>query len=412
MSEFERAKRGFSAEEAYDLQRQYRANNIAVAGEQALYMYLNMPQFFPHQVVARGGAVMDLPLAADIDIEGSIGAVSACTALGELTLDQLLNDPRSRVQGFIVLHRGRIVFERYPGMRPEDNHLWWSSAKVLAGTLAAMLVCDGVLDPTRPVEYFLPEFAASGWQGTSVQDVADHCSGINAEELEISSYASPQSELSRLIMAERILEPEDGREMLTHNEALLSMTRKRPAGEVFEYSSANTNMLGLIIEKVTGRRYADVLSERIWSRIGAEQNGMMGLAPQGNAIAHGMFSSSLRDLARLGLAFTPTGQRQRPVISKEVLRMIQNGGRPNLYPLSAKRPTLTEWFGESPEACSWQWDAVFRDGDMFKAGFHGQALYVSPTRDVVAAFFSTSDERAQFHYLRPIAQSSAFDITA
>jgi len=410
MNELERARRGFSAKEAYSLQQRYRANDIATAGEQALYMYLNMPQFFPHQVVARGATVTDLPVAADLDIEQRVGAVTACTTLGELSLDQLLHDPRSRVQGFIVVHRGRIVFERYPGMRPDDHHLWWSTAKVLAGTLAAMLVCEGKLDPMRPVEHFLPEFATSGWRGTSVQDIADHCSGINAEELELSSYASPQSELSRLIMAERILEPEDGREILTHNEALLSMTRKRPAGEVFEYSSANTNMLGLIIEKVAGRRYADVLSERLWSQIGAEANGMMGLAPQGNAIAHGMFSSSLRDLARLGLAFTPAGQRQHSVIPKEVLRMIQHGGRPDLYRQSAKRPTLTEWFGESPEACSWQWDAVLRDGDLFKGGFHGQALYVSPARDVVVAFFSTSDERAQYHYLRPVSQSRMFNV--
>ncbi|HEY1091466.1 MAG TPA: serine hydrolase domain-containing protein, partial [Burkholderiaceae bacterium] len=199
-------------------------------------------------------------------------------------------------------------------------------------------------------------------------------------------------------------EPDDGRRQFTHNEALLSMTRKRPPGERFEYSSANTNMLGLLIERVTGQRYADVLGERIWSRMGAEGDGLMGLSPQGEAIAHGMFSSRLRDLARFGLLFTPEGHRDRPVLPARVTEMIRHGGRPSPYLDSAKRADFCNWFGEAPVACSWQWDAVFSDGDLFKGGFHSQALYISPEREVVVAFFSTGNVRAQEAYLRPIAK--------
>ena len=397
------AAEGFKVLESRQLRQRHASLEMVEGGEKALYMYLNMAQFFPHQVVPRGGTVLDLKPVADDAVSRRVGEVRGRTSLGDLSLDEVLLDDAAGAQGFIVLHRGQIAFERYPGMRPQDSHVWWSTAKTLAGTLAAILVMDGVLDPARPVEHYLPEFADSGWRGTPVQDIVDHCSGINAEELEVSSYMSEQSELSRLIVSERILEPDDGRRLFTHNEALLSMTRKRPAGERFEYSSANTNMLGLLIEQVTGRCYADVLSERIWSRIGAEGDGIIGLSPQGEAIAHGMFSSRLRDLARFGLLFTPWGHRDRPVVPAEVMDMIRNGGRPAPYLGSAKRADFCSWFGEAPVACSWQWDAVFGDGDLYKGGFHGQALYVSARRDVVVAFFSTSNGRFQEAYLRPVA---------
>lgn len=400
------AATGFGIDEAYAVQRDYVPAKTALGEAQTLYMYLNMAQFFPHQLVARDGAVRELPVV-ESDIGERIGALEVTSPLGRLSLEQMLADPRARVQGYIVLHRGRIVYERYPGMRPTDNHLWWSSAKALAGTLAVQLVVDGKLDPDRPVEHYLPEFADSAWKGTSVRDVADHCSGINAEELDVTSYVSPQSELSRLITAEKIAVPESGA-VLGHNEALLSMTRKRPPGERYEYSSANTNVLSLLIEYATGQRYADVLSERIWSRMGAEGDGMIGLSPQGNAIAHGMFSSRLRDMARFGLLLTPSGRGGKPLLSDEALRLIQQGGRRALYPGNAKLDNFTTWLGEAPSACSWQWDAVFDDGDLWKGGFHGQSLYVSPGRDVVVAMFSATNERAPFFYMRSVAKLEPF----
>lgn len=398
-----KAAKGFTALESRQLRQRYSSLDMVEGGDKALYMYLNMAQFFPHQIVSRRDPIRELTPANDEAASRRVGEVRALTLLGDLSLDDILRSDVAGVQGFIVLHRGQIVYERYPGMRPHDAHVWWSTAKLLAGTLAAILAVDGILDPSAPLEHYLPEFSDSGWCGTPVQDIADHCSGINAEELEVSSYISDQSELSRLIVSERIVEPDDGRRLFTHNEALLSMTRKRPPGERFEYSSANTNMLGLLIEQLTGQRYADVLGERIWSRMGAESDGIIGLSPQGEAIAHGMFSSRLRDLARFGLLFTPRGHRDRPVVPPKVMDMIQNGGRPRPYLDSAKRADFSNWFGEAPVACSWQWDAVFSDGDLYKGGFHGQALYVSPKREVVVAFFSTSNGRFQEAYLRPVS---------
>jgi CubicO group peptidase (beta-lactamase class C family) len=385
-----KAARGFDADTAYSVQRDYDSNRTPAADAQTVYMYLNMPQFFPHQLVPRSGVIRELPLKLD----ARIGRLSLKTKLGERTLDALLDDPRSGIQGYIVIQHGNIVYERYPGMRPNDNHLWWSSSKAIAGLIAAQMVAEGKLDPGKTIEQYLPEFAASGWKGTPLRDLVDQASGIDAEEATLESYASPKSQLSRLVFAERILAPPPGVPVLTHNEALLSMTRKRPPGEVFEYSSANTNVLALIVERASGQRYADLVAERIWSRIGAEGDALLGLTPQGNAIAHGMFSSRLRDMARFGIAFTPSGRKgiETPAVSAQVLDMIEHDGRPQLFAKGGKAATLTQTFGEAPVSCAWQWDAAFADGDLYKGGFHGQGLYVSPSRDAVVGLFSTSNE--------------------
>ncbi len=399
---------GFGAEQALAIQRSYHPGKTPAAGDQTLYMYLNMAQFFPHQMIARSGTVRELPVREN----PMIGALKVATGLGELTLDQMLADPRSRVQGFIVLHKGRIVYERYPGMRRSDNHLWWSVSKTLAGLLAAQLIVEGRLDAAKPVEHYLPEFASSGWKGTPVRDLLDQASGINAVEASVEGYSSPKYELSRLIFAERILAPPAGVTVMGHREALLSMTRKRPPGEVFEYSSANTNVLALVLERVTGHRFADLVTERIWSRIGAEGDAMMGLTPEGDAIAHGMFSSRLRDMARFGMAFTPSGRpkdrQQAYPVSDAVLERVRNG-RPQLCANATQMALMAKILGEQPVGCSGQWDAVFKDGDLYKSGFHGQELHVSPARDAVVAVFSTSNVRASASYARAIVTSGLFD---
>jgi CubicO group peptidase (beta-lactamase class C family) len=119
-----------------------------------------------------------------------------------------------------------------------------------------------------------------------------------------------------------------------------------------------------------------------------------------------MFSSRLRDMARFGMAFTPSGRKgvEAPAVSAQVVDGIQRDGRPALFAKGIKSAVLTAAFGEVPLSCSWQWDAVFADGDFYKGGFHGQGLYVSPARDTVIALFSTTAEPNVLRYTRSIVR--------
>lgn len=291
-------------------------------------------------------------------------------------------------------------------MRREDSHLWWSVAKLLAGTIVAGLLDEGAIDGDRDIVAYLPEFAGSGWEGASVEHVLNMASGIDALD-SAAGYADPDSGIGRLIYAEGILQRSDGVEAVGHDRALQLMTSARPPGTRYEYASPNTNMLALLIERVTGRRYADVVQQRIWSRIGAEGDGLLGLSPDGRPIAHGMYSSRLRDLARFGLLFTPSGQRADVLSKRALARMTDPDQNTHFRTATAAIDHLHAKLGERPVNALAQWDAIFADGDMFKSGYDGQALYVSPQQDLVIAVFSTSKDKRIYRYLRPLAAAVA-----
>lgn len=117
-------------------------------------------------------------------------------------------------------------------------------------------------------------------------------------------------------------------------------------------------------------------------------------------------STTLRDLARFGLAFTPSGRDiENPIISDAYLSKIRNTNK-NLE-------TMSQNFKETINR-NYQWSAVFDDGDFFKGAHGGQGLYISPTKDLVIAFFGTSNtnrERSQLDVIsRQLSQSGLFDI--
>ena len=186
-----------------------------------------------------------------------------------------------------------------------------------------------------------------------------------------------------------------------------SLKSHRPPGESYEYTSVNTFVLSWLAEAVTGRGYAELLSTEIWGKIGAESAALIAAPRRGVPVAHGGVSSTLRDLVRFGLLFTPTGRTKKaPLISDRYLADIQTRGRPEL--LQATPDDASRYVdGEPARHNSYQWDFVMNDGDFFKGGFGGQGLYISPSRDLVIAFFGTFDADGKGHELARVARQLA-----
>ncbi|MBW2940124.1 serine hydrolase domain-containing protein [Zhongshania aquimaris] len=393
------AKNGFSADEATDLKASYKSAALGLAGNAALYTYLNMAEFYPHQLLDRDGQIKSLREKPN----GRIGGIKVKTSLGDLSLDEFVSSPLSRLQGIVVIHKGKVVYEKYPGMQPTDSHLWWSVAKVIAGLLTEMLIEEGQIDPNTTIDTYLKEFKGTVWEGVKVAHILHQASGIDAVD-STEAYGDPHSGIGKLMFAQGVLKA-PGLATGTHNQVLREMTRLNPPGKKYQYSSANTNMLGLLIEHITGQRYGDVIQQRIWSQIGAEGDALLGLTPDGRAIAHGMFSSRLRDLARFGMLFTPSGYDSK-VANKKLLARIGDVARTDYYRHApTARAIDASIHGEPPVSAPSQWGALFADGGLFKSGFQGQALYVSPSRDVVIAMFSTANNPQGYKYLRPLASA-------
>ncbi len=391
---------GYSLQEADAFRRQWTIDNWDEGGPLMRYVFLNMSEFWNHSVIHRAGPVRSLPVATRSEIAKFV----TTTERGDMPLDQYVRN--STVNGALVLHRGKIVYESYPRMRPQDKHLYMSVSKPFAATLVAILEDRELIDVTRPIDSYLPKLAGSGWQGVSVIDILDMASGIDCLEGEDGAYADPRTCYYHYEAALGWLRPTEAT-MDDPFDYIASLDAHRPPGEAFEYTSPDTFVLGWLVEQLTGKRLADLLAAEIWQPMGAASDAVIAAPKRGIPIIHGGISSTLRDMARFGLLFTPTGRSvMHPVVSDAYLDKIRSGGRPEIFN-AARMESPRSVDGEPALHNSYQWDFVMRDGDFFKGGFGGQGLYISPSRDLVIAYFGTFDENGNEHEMTRIARQLA-----
>jgi CubicO group peptidase (beta-lactamase class C family) len=386
-----------------DLRRfhdEFTLRNWIEPGEIMRYAFLNTPEFMPHAVIHRDGPIAPLAEAPRDDLP----AARVCTPLGELALDEYVQ--RGPVNGVVILHRGAIVYERYPRMRRVDKHLLMSVSKVFASTLVAILEDRGQIDTRAALETYLPELRGSGWEGVSVRDVLDMASGIDCDELAPDAYSDTASTYYPFEESLGLLPAFPGSRYSTWD-YVVSLGRAKAPGQAFDYTSVNTFVLGWLVERLTGKPFADVLSEEIWSRIGAEADALISSSRCGAVAHHGGIVTRPRDLARFGLLFTPSWRvvSDTRIVSDRYLNEIIHGGRPEIFDQGVSGQRLIRQLAPArPRHNSYQWDFVMPDHDFYKGGFGGQGLYISPARDLVVAFFGTLVEPRRENAMMSIAQ--------
>jgi CubicO group peptidase (beta-lactamase class C family) len=364
------------------------------------FAYLNTSQFFPLAVIHRAGQVAELESA----LNPEIGKTIAKTAAGEMTLDQWTSD---HLDGILVIHKGIIVYEKYPRMRPHDKHIWWSVSKSLAGTIVGLLEEQGLVDVTKPVETYIEEFKGTDWAGTPVIDILDMASGSEGLEADDpEAYTNPESPYG-LFESSLGMQPTTPKTMFSTYEYIPTLKRQKASGKKYEYHSINTFVCAWIAERVTGKPYAQLVSEMIWQKMGAESDGQIIVSPAGAAASHGAISSTLRDLGRYGMLFTPSWNRvaKEKVIPDALITRIQTTGRPEIFQAGITAPKIESYMGEKVAFETRQWDFVLHDGDFGKYGYHGQTLYVSPSKDLVVVNFATGQGYDTSSFSRAIAKS-------
>lgn len=373
-------------------------------GDEAAYFNVRASEFLPTAIVPVRQPVMML----DENMIPEIGEVSAETInFGTMTLDEYIAMPESYVQGFIVVHGGKIVYEQYPRMRPEDHHLWMSNAKVTTSLVIDLLIDDGKIDETATLDTYIPELVGTPTGDVIVRDALDMTTELNSDE-------NPETRADPNSIALRTFKAEFG---MPHNgevELLLDVLKDAEvsigAGTAFQYASATTQLLVYLAEAVEKMRWADIFDERVWSKIGAEAPLQVHLTPDGIAIGHGLLSSNLRDLARFGMLYTPSWEAiaTEQVIDETLIQRIRDSVRSQEFFLGGYNGPVFQFIFDDDTMLSnsRQWDVVWPDGDMWKGGLMTQGLYVSPDRDLVIAYFSVNvDDRSIDRFLRPLATS-------
>lgn len=285
--------------------------------------------------------------------------------------------------GIVVLHRGRLVFERYFGaLEPQLPHACFSVTKSYVGTLAAVLVHERVLDEMKPISHYLPELRNTGWADATLRQVMDMQTGIDYTEDEVDDK-SPSSIYMRACRTRPRPVGYDGPN--TSCDYLRTVRKQGEHGEVFAYKSVNTQLLAWVMAHVTGLSFAQLLHERLWAPLGCEEDGYLVVDPAGMPSASGGFCASLRDLARFGELIRREGERDgKQVIPAAAVEDIRRGADPAKFANSGSYKALSGYSYRN----MW-WVSHNELGAVEARGIHGQRLYIAPKAEMVVARFAS-----------------------
>ncbi|MDM0089893.1 MULTISPECIES: serine hydrolase [unclassified Variovorax] len=317
-----------------------------------------------------GGAASALP-AAPRDLDGI-----RFQAIGGETMNFGQMVARTYTDGILVLHRGQVVYEKYFGaLTPERPHLAMSVTKSFVGTLAAILAAEGRLDPGAPVTKYLPELKDSAYGDATVRQVMDMTIGVKYSE----NYADPKAEIWDYARAGGMLAQAPGYAgPRTFYDFLKTLQKEGAHGEAFAYKTVNAEVLAWILRRASNQSLAELMSEKIWRRIGAEQDAYFMVDRIGTESGGGGLNTTLRDLARFGETMRNGGRANgQQVIPAAAVADITRGASKADF-AKAGYALLPGWSYRD------MWWITHNEHQAYMArGIHGQSIYVDPKAEMV-----------------------------
>ena len=322
-------------------------------------MVSGFDQMWPARKVARGAQVRALKR---VGVEPAIryrfqGQDSA--------LDDYL--ARNRATGLLILKDDTILAERYQYERkPEHRMTSYSMAKTVVAMLVGLAVSDGTITSLDDrADKYVPALKDSPYGETPLRHLLTMSSGVRFTE----NYSGTDDvfELARLSLL--------GQSPGGVATVMPFRVRERAAGEKFSYSSAETQVLGLVLRSVTGKPLADVLSERIWIPMGAEADASWNIDRGGYEVAFIGVNATVRDYARFGMLLANDGALDgRQIIPAGWVRTATTA------PAKQFEPGQTgSLFGYGYQT----WILPGADRQFVLRGLRGQAIFVNPKSKIV-----------------------------
>jgi hypothetical protein len=344
------------------------------------WAFQHVRELIPSARITPGdGPAWELPRA-----ERDLSGIRFAAPSGELTVGELL--ARTYTDGFLVIHRGRVVTEQYfNGLRPDVPHLLMSVSKSVTGLVAGALAGQGRLDVTALVETIVPELAGTAFAGATVQNLLDMRAGIRFTE----DYSDPDAEIA---VSDRVYQwrPDNGRyRPATAHEYFATLTSDGPHGGPFRYRSIVIDVLAWVLERAGQARFADLVATELWRPMGAEHDADITLDARGNALADGGISATLRDTGRVGLLALGRGRAAgRQVIVPEWLDDTVRGAPdgPEAFRRGDGGGPGSDG-GAHYRNCWWVTDPGLPAYNA--AGIHGQSIFVHGPAQVVVAKLSS-----------------------
>ncbi|MBX3575780.1 MAG: serine hydrolase [Rhizobiaceae bacterium] len=344
------------------------------------WSFQNVAEFVPTARIAEplGGEppVTTPGLIARLQVAGDGGRVSLSDHLAATHAD-----------AFVMLRNGEFLDEWHaPHVEPARPHIIFSISKSVTGLLAGIAAGDGSLDPDRPVLDYVPEAAGSTYATATVRHLLDMTVDLDFEE----NYLDQDGAFNRYRRATLWNPQRPGAAPESLLEFLVTLRGKGAGhGRTFFYTSPNSDMLGIVVERATGQRLADFMATRLWRPMGARGPAEITVDRVGWARAAGGMSVALRDLARMGALVLADGRAPdgtQVVPSRWIADMRDNGDRQawidgNFYNSTPDGRYRSCWYEVGDARRSF-----------YAVGIHEQWLWCDRTSGLVLAKFSSRPE--------------------
>jgi CubicO group peptidase (beta-lactamase class C family) len=282
----------------------------------------------------------------------------------------------------LVMHKGAIVYERYyTSMKQNVPHVLWSMTKSFTGLLMAVAIHEGKVDPKAKVSQYLPELAESAWGDATIQQTLDMTTSVRYGE----DITNPKAEIFQYLISNGLVPaPANYPGPRTMLAFLKSLPKDAEHGAGFVYKTVDTEILGWLLQRTLGKSFAELMSEKIWRGIGAEEDAYVWADASGAQVTSIGMSATLRDLGRFGEMIRLGGELNgKRVLPKAVIDEIRKGADREKFKASGLAPR----FGYSYHNHWWiSHDAA---GSFEAKGLNGQHLHINPAAELVIVKLSS-----------------------
>ena len=291
----------------------------------------------------------------------------------ELNLNKGLD--HFHTDGLIILHDGKMLFEKYwNGNSKDSKHIAFSVSKSYLSALFGIAFDEGLIESLDDkVSKYLNDFTLTGYENVKIKNLLQMSSGIEFNE----DYADPNSDINKFARATA--------RGSSFRDFAKSLKSGREQGKYNHYVSLDSQVLAMILESVTDMPLREYLYKRIWSKIGTESDAFYIVDKTGTDMALGGLNATLRDFAKFGQLYLNNGIWEgEQIVPKSWVDKSHTPDAPHLMP-NAGELSSNEW------GYGYQWwvpgDPIT---DFTAHGIFNQFIYVDPESNVVIAKTSSN----------------------
>jgi CubicO group peptidase (beta-lactamase class C family) len=281
-----------------------------------------------------------------------------------------------KTDGLLIIKEGEVVYEEYfNGNSQTTRHISWSVAKSFLSSLVGIAVNDGLIDDINdPITKYLPDFKNTGYDGIKIKNILQMSSGVLFNE----DYADPNSDINKFGVAVA--------RGTSFRDFAKSLTKDKEQGTYNHYVSIDSQMLGLLLDKVTGMPLREYLQMHIWEKIGMEDEAYYLADNEDVDLALGGLNATLRDYAKFGLLYLNKGKWDNEQVVPEAWVDASHAmDLPHLQPGAGDDLSSSDWgYGYQ-----W-WVPGFPNTDYTASGVYNQYIYVDPVTETVIAKISSN----------------------